>query len=200
MIYVEGDTEACLKPFFKQWLDRNIEPRIEISLVNFAGVGNYLKDFAERAKRDLDRGKVSGIIGLIDYFGSSLPYPHNSVAENYTWAKQRLESLVGNVRFRQHFAVNEIEAWLLSDAEIFPQRIADDLPKAAKPESVNFQNPPCKRIRDLYWRKLERKYKKPTDGAKLFAKLDPDVAGDRCPHLRLLFEDLLQLARNAEQL
>jgi len=106
---------------------------------------------------------------------------------------------VGDGRFKQHFAVHEIEAWLLSDLKIFPLEVAAGLPEATQPESVNLQNPPCKRIKEPFWKRLERKYKKPTDGAKLFAKLDPDVASARCPHLKLLFDDMLQLARTAER-
>ena len=97
-------------------------------------------------------------------------------------------------RFVQHFAMHETEAWLLSDPKIFPKVIADAFtPRTAKPETVNFNEPPAKLLERLYREKLKRNYRKTIDGANLFANLAPDIALARCPHLAEMLEDTLKM-------
>jgi hypothetical protein len=196
LLYVEGETEeAALPAFFRRWLiGKGLD--LEIKAVNFTGVKNYLKEFSKRARRDLSGSYVQGIIGLIDLYGSGLRYPVGSVSEKYSWAKNELEQMVGDPRFRQHFAVHETEAWLLSGENLFPQPIHVRLPKTP-PEGINFQNPPAVLLQNLYSEHLDRNYGKRVDGAKLFEGLDPNVACERCPHLKLLLEDVLAFARDA---
>jgi hypothetical protein len=40
-----------------------------------------------------------------------------------------------------------------------------------------------------------REYKKVEDGSALFGKLDPHRAYEKCPHLRILLDDMLSLAK-----
>jgi hypothetical protein len=113
------------------------------------------------------------------------------------WAKTELERRVGDVRFRQHFAVHETEAWLLSDPNVFPASVRTRIQDVAhRPESVNFQQPPSKLLQALY-KGGGRDYKKVTDGSILFGKLTPDSAYAKCPHLALLLDDMLSLAKAA---
>ena len=105
---------------------------------------------------------------------------------------------VGQPNFRQFFAVHETEAWLLSASGIFPPEVKKALPpKIATPEAVNFDLPPAKLLDKLYKEKLKRSYKKVTDGAELFAQLDPVTAYNRCPYLKLMLDDMLLLAQEA---
>lgn len=197
-LYVEGYTERALSLFMKRWLDSKLSHRIEVKPVRFKGCGDYLSNFAQRAKRDLDSGRVIAVIGLLDLYGAALRFPHNSsIDAKYNWAKAELERQVEHSRFRQHFAVHETEAWLLSDPSIFPAAIRPRMEKFAdRPESVDFQDPPAKLLRHLY-AAAGRDYMKVTDGAALFGKLNPEVACARCPHLNLLLSDMLVLATAA---
>jgi Domain of unknown function (DUF4276) len=198
ILYVEGDTEKEVLPkFLRRWLDPRLENNVGIAPVNLDGVSNYLKEFANRAQLDLGAADVLGCVGIIDLYGSGLPYSNGTIETKYKWAKDELEKQVGHPRFRQHFAVHETEAWLLSEPQIFPRDIVSHLPKTPTPERVNFQDPPSYRLKELYWQKLGKKYKKPIEGSRLFQKLDPEVACTCCPHLRLLLEDILTLARTA---
>jgi hypothetical protein len=90
--------------------------------------------------------------------------------------------------------------WLsseLSDPSIFPASIRPRVEKLAdRPESIDFQEPPSKLLRVLY-QAAGRNYKKVTDGSALFMQLDPEVACARCPHLSLLLNDMLSLAKAA---
>lgn len=196
LLYVEGHMEeAALPDFFRRWLlGHGLD--LEIKAVRFEGVGGYKRDFSKRAKRDLSGGYVLGIVGLIDLYGSKLSYPAGSLEEKYSWGKNELEQRVGHQRFRQHFAVHETEAWLLSGENLFSEAIDVRLPKTP-PEGINFQNPPAKRLQELYSTHFDRNYGKRTDGPELFLKLDPALAYARCPHLKLLLDDILALAKGA---
>ncbi len=86
---------------------------------------------------------------------------------------RELEARVGHDRFRQHFAVHETEAWLLSDPSLFPRAITSRLPaRGDRPESVNFAEPPSRLLQRFYHAK-GREYKEVTDGADLFGRLSP---------------------------
>ena len=164
VLYVEGDTEeTALRAFFSRWMDQRGCSGVGIKAVNFKGVGNYLREFVKRAKRDLNAGSVKGIIGLIDLYRSGLQYPDGSLNEKYSWAKTKLETKIDDQRFQQHFAVHEAEAWLLSGDNIFPPEVAIRLPKTP-PEGINFLNPPSHRLQTLYSRHLDRNYNKVIDG------------------------------------
>ncbi len=197
VLFVEGDTERYLPDFFTRWVHPKLASPIAIKPVNFRGVGNYMKDFAKRARLDLEEPEVTAVVGLIDFYGSGLNYPDGTIQKQYGWAKDELEKQVNSARFRQHFAVHETEAWLLSDSSIFPRALVPELANNVNPETINSQNPPSHRIKALYHQKLNKKYKKPIEGSTLFRKLNPDTAYASCPHLKLLLDDLLALSRTA---
>jgi hypothetical protein len=124
-------------------------------------------------------------------------YPAERVTaeDRYTWAKQHLEKDVGHPRFRQHFAVHELEAWLLAQPQSLRPEIVKALPASIqRPETVDFNEPPKKLLSRLYRDKLRKPYAELIDGATLFSKLDPETAASKCPYLRALLEDLLKLA------
>jgi hypothetical protein len=194
ILYVEGDTEEHLPQFFKRWLDQRTSQRVGIKAVNFGGVSKYLQDMPDRARLALGEANIIGAVGLIDFFRSTLPYPDGTIEQKYAWAQTHLQTKVGNQRFRQHFAVHETEAWLLSEPDLFPEGIVEGALKTSRPETINSQNPPSKRLKAQYLSKLKQTYQKRTDGAKLFDKLNPDVAYQKCPFLKLLLDDLLELA------
>ena len=195
-LFVEGPTERAIPAFVKRWLDPRLSRPVGVKPVRFQGSGDYLKSFAQRARKDLDSGELIAFIGLLDLYGAPLSFPPNSTTdEKCTWAKSELERRVGHSRFRQHFAVHETEAWLLSDLRIFPAAIRDYLKSYAdRPESVDFREPPAKLLQRLY-RAEALEYKKVTDGSKLFGKLTPDLAYEKCPQLRMLLGDMLSLAK-----
>jgi hypothetical protein len=201
VLFVEGHTEKkALPDFLKRWLDPQLPQPIGIAVVRFEGWHDYVDDIAKKVELNLS-GKTGadkvGAIGLLDLYGPTF-YPSHavSVAERYAWAKQDLEKKVAHPRFRQHFAVHETEAWLLSQSGLLPSAINSALPgRCAQPETVNFNEPPAKLLDRLYREKQRTGYKKVTDGANLFKKLSPDVARAKCPYLKCLLDDMLMLAR-----
>lgn len=183
VLFVEGHTEKMALPeFLRRWLDsQNLPNRVGIKTVRFEGWSEYARDISKKVGFHLS-GKtgadVVGAIGLLDLYGPTIyPADKKTAADRYTWGKAHFEKAVGNPRFRQHFATHETEAWLLSDPSIMPKEIASALPgKAAKPETVNFDEPPAKLLERLYREKLRKSYKKVIDGANLFADLKPEIA------------------------
>ena len=95
-------------------------------------------------------------------------------------------------------SVHEPEAWLFSDPEILPSGVRIALPAGMKePEEINFDEPPGKLLEKLYLKHLNKKYKKTGDGSKLFRKLNPEAAYQKCPYLRIMLDEMLKLAHDA---
>jgi len=142
---------------------------------------------------------VIAAIGLLDLYGPTFyPKDRKGVPERYSWAKRHLEEKVGHPLFRQHFAVHETEAWLLSNPENLPPQVRKALPgRCSRPEEVNFDEPPAKLLDRLYRAKLNRHFIKTADGADLFQALQPEHAAGKCPYLKALLDDMLQLAQGA---
>ncbi len=203
VLFVEGATERKgLPEFLKRWLDPRLPAPIGIKPVKFQGSPVYYEEIATRVDLALS-GKggadVVAAIGLLDLYGLSFcPADRKTVEARKAWAKEHLEKRVGNPRFRQHFAIHETEAWLLAHRENLPPEVQKALPgKAARPETVNFDEPPGKLLVRLYQEKLRRGYKKVIDGTNLFQALSPDRAYEKCPALKALLDDMLSLAKQA---
>jgi hypothetical protein len=203
VLFVEGHTEKkALPDFLKRWLDVRLPRKVGIKVVRFEGWRDYHDEIAKKVELNLTGKSGADVIagiGLLDLYGPTF-YPDGKVtaAERYAWAKEYLERQVAHERFRQHFAVHETEAWLLSDLGILPSAVAKSLPgKCVQPESVNFHEPPAKLLERLYKEKLRRPYKKLVDGATLFANLSPDIAQAKCGYLHLLLQDMLTMAQQA---
>jgi hypothetical protein len=173
---------------------------VGIRAVKFQGVSNYLDDLPARVALYLDEGKANFVVGLIDLYGippqridlSGLA----TVREKVVAARAYIRDLIPRSYrelFRQHFAVHEVEAWLLAYPEEWPPSIRDQI-KKRKPEEVNFTEPPAKFLKLL----LKGRYKKTTHAMNLFPKVNPQVAVNQCPFLRLLMQDLLEIAKRLQ--
>lgn len=202
LLFVEGSTEQALPHFLKRWLDPRLPTPVGIHVSRFEGLSDYYNGIKRRVEFSL-AGKagaeVIAAIGILDLYGPTFYPPDKKTAdERYAWGKKHLERRVGHPRFRQHFAVHETEAWLLAQPEVFPQEVKKALPRGtSRPETVNFDNPPARLLARLYRERLGRNYRKVTDGAYLFQSLSPDRAYEKCPALSALFDDMLELARQA---
>lgn len=202
VLFVEGETEQeVIGPFLKRWLDPQLQRKVGIQAVRFTGWAKLLRELPASTRRyldDIDSGEVIAVIGLMDLFGPTFTFPKDAqtVAERKTWAIREIESNVKSPHFRMFFAIHEIEAWLLSQPEIFPPAIRSNLPKTA-PEAVNSRTPPSAVLGTLYRKHLNRHYDKRTDGHHLFQNLDPAAAREKCPALKELQDELLSLAKKA---
>ena len=204
ILFVEGETEYKVLPLFlKRWLDPQVNRSVGIAPVNLAGSSNFEAEIAQKARMYLNgakRNEIIAAIGLADLYGFTSYPPHlHDMRGRYDWAKQKLQNKVGHSKFRQFFAVHELEAWLLSDSKIFPSQIKNAIYKAASnPEAVNFNQPPAVLLKKLYREKLvNTEYNKVAYGVDLFKKLDPTIAYQKCPHLQEMLDEMLRLAKDS---
>ena len=68
-----------------------------------------------------------------------------------------------------------------------------------KPENVNFDEPPAKLLKRVYYKETNRNYKKVTNGKQLFKNLNPEIAAEKCPNLKKLLNEMLTMAESAIQ-
>jgi hypothetical protein len=94
------------------------------------------------------------------------------------------------LRFCQHFAVHEVEAWLLAYPAEWPAEVRDQISKRP-PEQVNHKEPPAAFLKRI----LGGRYKKTVYAKNLFPKVDPKIAIAMCPNLQLMANELLTIAR-----
>lgn len=208
VLFVEGHSERgearqrTLSTFFKKWLDPKLPEMAKVGIkpVKFQGVSNYLDSFVDRLELYLDKGKANFAFGLLDLYG--LPPDRidlsncHTVAEKVGRAEKTICAMVPDrfkKRFRQHFAVHELEAWLLAYPERWPPQVRDQIRKRP-PEQVNFKEPPA----EFLDRILRGRYKKTVYAKNIFRQVDPQVAIDKCPYLHRLTEDLLDVARRLQ--
>jgi hypothetical protein len=165
VLFVEGKTEhSGVGNFLKRWLDARLPQRVRIAPIKFNGVSDYCGDIAKKVHLDLSPVRGSDVIagiGLLDLYGlePSLTFPPGivSVQQRYDWAKRELERVVDHPSFRRHFAVHEIEAWLLSDADIFPREVRRDVAAGSNtPEQIHLNNPPAQLLKRAYRERLGR--------------------------------------------
>lgn len=197
ILFCEGWTEdKALPEFLRRWLHAQFTERIGVKTVRFNGWKQLVDDAPKKAKLHLGKADVIAVIGLLDLYGPTFYPPNkNTVSERYDWAKSHLESNVGLSSYRQHFAVQEVEAWILSQPDLLPPAVKKKLPGTARqPETVNFNEPPSYLLDRLYGEALKKKYKKVTNGSDLFSKLDPNVVHQKCPYFKRFCDDLIELA------
>lgn len=153
----------------------------------------------DNLRRDVERllggrNPADAVIALTDvYTGPPPPPPDFSYASD---ARKKMREWVGQEpRFHPHAAQYEFEAWLLpywSDL----QRLAGHNAAApgSNPEKVNHNNPPSKRIEELFRRGTRREsYSKTRDAARILRDADLSVAVGKCAELKALVNTILSL-------
>ncbi len=203
VLFVEGYTEKLGVPaFLRKWLDAHLTQRVGVQPVRFEGWRDLYQDVDRRTRMYLNGPQASeilGVVSLLDLYGPDFyPAAASTAAERYTWAREHIERKVSDCRFRQFFAVHESEAWLLSQPANFPVDVRHSLSgRSSRPEEVNFHEPPAKLLNRLYKEKLNRTYKKVTNGVDLFGRLDPDVAYEKCSRLKEMLDSMVEMAQSA---
>jgi hypothetical protein len=190
---------SALPGFLRRWLNSNLTEKVGVQPVRFSGWAEMVKESPAKARLHLRKSDVIAVVALLDLHGPTFyPTSRTQVVDRFDWAKAHLENQVNDPRFRQHFAVHDVEAWILSQPELLPLQVQKKLPgKTAKPEVVNFDEPPAYLLNRLYEEATGRGYKKRTYGEDLFRKLDPQVVRKKCPYFGRLADELVDLAKAA---
>ena len=203
VFFEEGHTEHKAIPrFIKKCLDRQLNQNVGIKTVRFTGWSAMIKGMPKKASLYLkgpDSDQILGVIGLLDLYGPTIYPDHKKTfEERLSWAKQHCERLVGQERFRMFFTVHEVEAWLLSNPELFPPSVKAAFPgRIQNPEQVNFHEPPAKLLNRVYKEKTSKGYMKVTHGNELFQRLDPADVYTKCPNFKEMADYMINQARKA---
>ena len=203
VVFVEGDTERAVIPdFLRRWLNPQLSKPAGVNPIQFKGCHRFIKEIAKNAQLRLNgpgAETIIGCIGLLDLYGfPGFPDQTKSVEARHEWAVREIRRRFDHPKFRMHFAVHELEAWILSEPHILPEPVARALPaKAREPETVDFETPPKKLLKRLYRDKHHADFKELVHGKGLFRKLNPAVAGAKCPYPKAMLNDMLRMAREA---
>jgi Domain of unknown function (DUF4276) len=193
-LIVEGKTERAFLPYLREFLVTRLPnnmPRLDV--IPYDGripTGDKLKRDVERLLNG--RSPSDHVIALTDvYTGSQPPEFENAID-----AKEKMRSWVGQEpRFHPHVALHDFEAWLLPYwASI--QKLAGHNKKAptGKPETVNHNNPPAYRIKEIFEiGKSRYSYVKPRDARRILSTNDLGVAVAACPELKAFVNTIISV-------
>lgn len=192
-ILVEGETEQAFRPVLIEFLSRHLADRMP-KVKFFSYDGRIPK--AEKLRRlveNLRQGKdaFDAVIALTDVYTGTADF------KDGTDAKAKMREWVGpNDRFFPHVAQYDFEAWLLP---FWPtiQKLAGhnrNGPPGA-PERVNHQDPPSRRIREIFRLGTCRDdYVKPRDALRILRDNNLDVAVEACSELKAFLNTIISLS------
>jgi hypothetical protein len=188
-ILVEGKTEKAFMVHLRRFLETRTKghmPRLDpVPYDGRIPKGERLRREIERLLSDGPRA-ADAVVALTDVYTGSQEF--QSAAD----AKAKMRQWVGDPHAAQH----DFEAWLLpywSDL----QKLAGHnmaLPESP-PENVDHDNPPARRIKDLFLKGTRgRAYVKARDAGRVLQGKDLLIAASACPELKAFLNTLLGLA------
>lgn len=190
-ILVEGETEMAFKESLLKFLKLHLEERMP-KLKFIPQKGRIPKE--EKLKRVVENllsgeDAYDAVIALTDVYTGTNDFQD---AED---AKKQMKKWVGNnSKFYPHVAQYDFEAWLLP---FWPsiQKLAKHNKSAPSgvPEQVNHNNPPSRRIIEIFELGGRRSYNKQRDGAKILKDNDLMKAVQACPELKTFINTILSL-------
>ncbi|NMC44736.1 MAG: DUF4276 family protein [candidate division Zixibacteria bacterium] len=193
-VIVEGKTEKAFFPHLREYLKKRLQadmPRLDPLPYD----GRIPKeDKLKRVVENLLGGSnpADHVIALTDVYTGTTP-PDFIDAQD---AKDKMRQWVGEEpRFHPHAAQYDFEAWLLPYWPTIQKMAKHN--KAApgdNPETVNHQNPPAHRIREIFEiGKCRDSYVKPRDAARILKENDLAVAIAQCAELKSLINTILSV-------
>ncbi|MGE0084240.1 MAG: DUF4276 family protein [Desulfococcaceae bacterium] len=194
-LIVEGKTEKAFLPHLREFLKSRLSGRMPRLDVNpYDGIipaGEKLR----RVVQNLLCGKKQSdhVIALTDVYTGINPPTFTNAAD----AKAKMRNWVGTEpRFHPHAAQHDFEAWLLPYWSTV-QKLAKHNKKApsGKPETVNHDNPPAYRIKEIFEiGKSRDSYVKPRDAGRILRENDLSVSIAECPELKALVNTILSVS------
>ena len=194
-IIVEGKTEKAFMPYLREYLKKHLSGKMpNLDPLPYDGripSGSKLQRVIANLLAD-KQNPVDHVIALTDvYTGTQPPDFVDS-----TDAKRKMREWVGEEkRFHPHAAQHDFEAWLLP---YWPdiQRLAGHNKAApeGKPETVNHNNPPSFRIKEIFRiGGCRNDYVKWRDAGRILRDNDLSVAVSQCPELKAFVNTIIAL-------
>lgn len=196
-ILVEGKTEMAFMPSLRIFLkSQNLPqmPRLDPKPYN----GRIpKKDKLRRVVENLiNIDAYDAVIALTDVYTGTKDF------KDAADAKKQMREWVGDQpKFYPHAAQHDFEAWLLP----FWDKIQDLAKKpdkavpSGKPEQINHDKPPSKRIKEIFeLGKCRDSYVKPRDAKRILEGQDLKKAAAVCPELKAFLNTILSLCGGDE--
>jgi hypothetical protein len=197
-VLCEGDTE--------EWAARKLLRR-HLSADGFAHVG--LKPINLRAKIDdilifteqlATDPHICAVLTLVDLYGMNRAQlsPGSNLDSKVAAARRWLATQCSRARqgfFYGHVVVHEIEAWILAEGKALGTRLKHpQIASDPDAETKDFDNPPKRRLNEMFRRHLQRHYEENRDAPALFEVMDPRAVYTSCRYYRIIYDDLVQIA------
>jgi len=198
VILCEGDTEViAVKNFLGPQLDRDGLKSVGLQPINLKA---KFGDISIKTVGSTKDARVVAVFTLIDLYGlGGPPYPKAaSVAQKHSIARDWLQGQVPLLDagfFHPHFAVHDIEAWLLAEGTALSSRLQHKLKPEPKAESIDFDQPPSKRVNTLFLQHRKHAYRKKLDAPTLFKQVSFEAVYTTCPYFKVFYDDLANVAR-----
>jgi hypothetical protein len=195
VILCEGKTEELAVRHFisRQW-EANGLASIGLDSKNLRG---SLDKVASIARNYLDEPGILAVFTVIDlYRMNRVRHSVNDELETkvrrvQAWLRDQLGRHPRESDFRPHVSVHEVEAWVLAEGNALAKKLRDPtIGPDPNAEEKNFQHPPHERLRDLFRRKLDKRYQKIEDGEPLFSKMQFQPVYETCRYFREFYDDL----------
>ncbi|HLP62172.1 MAG TPA: DUF4276 family protein [Candidatus Deferrimicrobium sp.] len=194
VIIVEGKTEKAFLPYLKKFLQTRLEGKMpRLGIHSYDGripTGDKLKRVVQNLLNG--RNAVDHVIALTDVYTGSRP-PEFTDADD---AKNKMRRWVGvETRFHPHAAQFEFEAWLLPYWPTI-QKLAGckKNPPGINPEKVNHDNPPARRIKEIFEAgKCRDSYVKVRDAGRILQDNDLSVAIAQCLELKAFVNTIISI-------
>ena len=194
-IIVEGKTEKAFMPYLREYLKKHLSLRMpNIDPFPYYGripTGPKLQRVVTNLLTD-KKNPAAHVIALTDVYTGTRPPDFADAAD----AKRKMREWVGEeIRFHPHAAQHDFEAWLLP---YWPdiQKLARHKRKApeGKPETVNHNNPPSFRIKEIFRiGGCRNDYVKVRDAGRILRDKDLSVAIAECPELKAFVNTIISV-------
>jgi Domain of unknown function (DUF4276) len=189
-ILVEGKTETAFKEKLREFLKNYLlgqMPKLEFKPQD----GRIPKqDKLRRVVENLlDNDGFDAVIALTDVYTGTNDFT------GAVDAKTKMHEWVGDhPNFYPCVALHDFEAWLLPYwATIQKKSGHNQSAPSGKPESVNHNNPPSYRLKDIYRKGRGREYNKIADAKAILKDNDLMVAVKTCPELKFFINCIIGL-------
>ncbi len=187
---VEGKTEKAFIPHLREYLETHLAGNMP-RLTPYPYDGRIPKEGKlRRVVTGLLRDRADHVIALTDVYAGDNPPEFQDAVD----AKSKMRQWVGNEPcFHPHAAQYDFEAWLLPYWEAI-QKLAGHNRAAppGQPETVNHNNPPAHRIKEVFEiGRCRDSYVKPRDAGRILRDNGLAPAVEQYPELKALVNTIL---------
>lgn len=190
-ILVEGETEKAFKPKLEEFL----KPRLGQQMPKLKFICCKGRIHKEKKLKDVVENLLTGrdachaVIALTDVYTGTKDF------KDAADAKEQMKTWVGNnPKFYPHAASHDFEAWLLPFwSKIQKISGGNRAVPSGPPELVNHNNPPSKRIEEIFEQGKRRSYDKARDAKRILDGENIMDAAVVCPEFKAFLNTILSL-------